>query len=187
MRLLIVDNNDSFTYNLQHYICEFIDNIDVIRFGKLKLDDVSSYDKILFSPGPGLPDEYPILHKVLARYQSSKSILGVCLGQQVIAEFYGGQLTNLSNIMHGVSSRVSHFGNCILYTGIPISFQVGHYHSWVVSSKFFPPDLEPTSLNEDGLIMSIKHRKYDVRSVQFHPESVLTEHGFKLIRNWIFS
>ena len=178
---------DSFTYNLKHYINLFCDDVDVIRCDKLLIESVCDYDKILFSPGPGLPSEYPILNDILSRYESSKSILGVCLGQQAIAEFYGCTLDLLPHPMHGVNSRIDHFNNCSLYNNLPVSFQIGHYHSWVVSDKNFSAELEITSIDEYGFIMSIKHRKYDIRAVQFHPESILTKKGLLLVKNWLFN
>lgn len=186
MKVLIVDNKDSFTYNLKHYINQFCEDIDVVRCDKLKLKNVGSYDKILFSPGSGLPKAYPILNDILSQYGSSKSILGICLGQQAIAEFYGCTLDNLPNPMHGIVSKINHLNNCSLYRNLPISFQIAHYHSWVVSDKAFPPELEITAVNEGGLIMSIKHKRYCIQALQFHPESVLTEYGLQLIENWIF-
>ena len=185
MKVLIVYNKDSFTYNLKNYIDQLCSDVDVIRYNRLEIGIVREYDKILFSPGPGLPSEYPILNDILRKYGSYKSILGVCLGEQAIAEFYGCTLENLSNPMHGVSSRLKHFNNCSLYKDIPVSFEIGHYHSWVVSNNNFPKDLEITSLNETGLIMSMKHKIYDVKAVQFHPESILTQYGLDLIKNWI--
>ncbi len=187
MKVLIVDNQDSFTYNLKHYIIQFANDVNVVRYNKLFLDDVQVYDKILFSPGPGLPHEYPILDDILKHYDNSKSILGICLGHQAISSFYGGNLENLVFPMHGVTSKIKHLNNCILFNNIPSSFQIGHYHSWIVSQKKFPKDLEITSFNHNGLIMSLKHKKYDVRSVQFHPESILTENGLLLIKNWIIN
>jgi len=185
LRVLIIDNNDSFTYNLKHYINQFVNDVNVVRYDKVVLDNISCYDKVLFSAGPGLPDEYLILYDILDRYGSSKSILGVCLGQQAIAEFYGGKLRNLDEPMHGVFSTISHLNSCTLYKNIPLSFKIGHYHSWVVSDEDFPINLEITSVNETGLIMSIKHKEYDIKAVQFHPESILTEYGLILIKNWI--
>jgi anthranilate synthase component 2 len=187
LKVLIIDNNDSFTYNLKHYINKFSDLVDVVRHNNLDIDNVGDYDKILFSPGPGLPKEYPILNNILIKYGTSKSILGICLGQQAIAEFYGCKLENLSIAMHGVSSMVKHLNNCSLYKNMPLSFKIGHYHSWVVSHKNMPEDLVITSINEGGLIMSLKHRIYDINSVQFHPESIMTEHGIILIENWLLS
>ncbi len=185
MKVLIIDNNDSFTYNLKHYVSQFVDYVDVIRYNIVSLKDIRSYDKIIFSPGPGLPNEYPILHSILSKYAHSKSIFGICLGQQSIVEFYGGKLHNLSMPLHGVTSELRHLDNCILYNDIPLIFRAAHYHSWVVSNDDFPEEIEITSLNEDGLIMSIKHKLYDVKAVQFHPESVLAEYGLKLISNWL--
>ena len=187
MKVLIVDNKDSFTYNLKHYIDQFCDDVDVVRCNKLKIEGVRGYDKILFSPGPGLPKEYPILTDILSEYGSYKSIFGICLGQQAITEFYGGQLYNLPDSMHGISSRIKHLNNCSLYKNIPIAFQIGHYHSWVVSNKDFPKELVITSMNENGLIMSIRHKSYNIKAVQFHPESILTEYGLQLIKNWLFN
>ena len=146
MKVLIVDNKDSFTYNLKHYINQFCDEVEVVRYNKLQIGDVGKYDKILFSPGPGLPKEYSILNDILREYGGSKSILGVCLGQQVITEFYGGQLHNLADAMHGRVSKIKHLNNCSLYKDIPICFQIGHYHSWVVSNKYFPADLDRKSV-----------------------------------------
>ena len=187
MKVLIVDNKDSFTYNIKHYVNHFCDDVDVLRCNTLQLDDVEKYDKILFSPGPGLPKEYSILNTILSKYGSSKSILGICLGQQAIAEFYGAKLENLLDPMHGITSKISHLNNCNLYKDLPISFQIGHYHSWVVCDKDFPAELEITAINDSGLIMSIKHKKYDIKAVQFHPESILTENGLQLIKNWLFN
>jgi len=187
LKVLIIDNKDSFTYNLKHYINCFCDHVDVVRYNRVNINNVRFYDKILFSPGPGLPNEYLILNQILRRYGSCKSILGVCLGQQAIVQFYGGRLRNLIDPLHGCSSKVRHFNNCVLYKDIPISFQIGHYHSWVVSRYIFPRQLEITSVNESNLIMSIKHKKYDVRAVQFHPESILTEYGIKLLKNWLYN
>lgn len=187
MKVLIIDNKDSFTYNLKHYINYFCDNVDVSRCDKLDLGGVCEYDKILLSPGPGLPKEYPILNEFLSKYGSSKSILGICLGHQAIADFFGGKLENLPDVMHGVSSKVNHFNNCCLYNDIPRSFEVGHYHSWVVSNKDFPADLEITSATERGVVMSLKHKNYKIKGVQFHPESILTEYGLRLIKNWILN
>lgn len=187
MKILIVDNKDSFTYNLKHYINQFTDDIDVIRGGEINLDKIDKYDKIILSPGPGLPSEHPVLQQVLDRYYKHKPILGICLGQQAIAEFFNAKLENLTAVKHGVISEVSHFNNCKLFKDIPSSFKTGHYHSWVVSKSNFPKELTITSENEDGIITSFKHEKYDVSAVQFHPESILTEHGLQLIKNWVLA
>lgn len=185
MKVLIVDNNDSFTYNLKHYLQNYCNDITVIRHYNLKLNMIGNYDKILFSPGPGLPSEYSILHKILYKYQGSKSILGVCLGHQAIAEFYGAKLSNLKNPLHADKSKIRHLDNCYLFSNLPSTFYVGHYHSWIISPNSFPSILEKTSYNKDGIIMSFKHKKYDVIGVQFHPESIITEHGLDIIKNWL--
>ena len=187
MKVLIVDNKDSFTYNLKHYINQFTNDVDVVRGSKINLDEVESYDKIILSPGPGLAEEHPVLQLILERYYNQKPILGICLGQQAIAEFFKAKLENLPIVKHGVTSKISHFNNCKLFKNIPKHFKIGHYHSWVVSESNFPDELAITSENEEGIITSIKHREYDVTAVQFHPESVLTEHGLQMIKNWVLA
>ena len=139
------------------------------------------------SPGPGIPDEHCILNKLLKEFHQSKSILGICLGHQSIAEYFGAQLVNLIDVKHGFATTLTHFSNCILFNNVPNSFKVGHYHSWVVSESSFPDSLEITSKNSDGIIMSIQHKEFDIKGVQFHPESVLTEYGMKIIENWLLS
>jgi anthranilate synthase component II len=187
MKILVIDNYDSFTYNLVHYLENLTNSsIDVYRNDKISLDEVDAYDKILLSPGPGIPEEAGICLDLIKRYAPTKSILGVCLGQQAIAEAFGGSLINLDKVHHGVSS----FINVIspedrLYNGLPGRFEVGRYHSWVVSRKDLPECLKITSLDEEGLIMGISHKEYDVKGVQYHPESVLTEMGLKIIENWL--
>ena len=187
MRVFLIDNNDSFTYNLKHYIEQFANEVVVSRSAEIELDDIEPFDKIILSPGPGLPNEHPILKQVLSRYYTQKPILGICLGQQAIAEFFNANLENLTNVKHGVTSMVKHFNNCKLFSDIPENFKIGHYHSWVVSKINFPDELAITSENEAGIITSIKHREYDVTAVQFHPESILTEHGLQLIKNWVLA
>ncbi len=185
MRVLIIDNNDSFTYNLKHYVEQFASFVIVYRVTEVELDCIEQFDKIILSPGPGLPNEHPFLKQVLARYYNQKPILGICLGQQAIAEFFNANLENLTSVKHGVTSIVSHFNNCKLFVDIPKNFKIGHYHSWVVSKNNFPDELKITSKNEDGFITSIKHNDLDISAVQFHPESILTEHGLQLIKNWV--
>ena len=187
MKVLIVDNKDSFTYNLKHYVSQFTTDISVIRGDEINLDEIDKYDKIILSPGPGLPSEYPILKSMLEVYYDKKSILGICLGQQAIAEFFNAKLENLTTVKHGVISEISHFNNCKLFKDIPSNFKIGHYHSWVVSKSNFPDELIITSENGEGIITSISHKKYDITAVQFHPESILTEHGLKLIKNWVLA
>ena len=185
MKVLIVDNQDSFTYNLKHYLNQFMDDVDVVRGKKIKLDDIAIYDKVIFSPGPGLPSEHPILARILELYHNNRSILGICLGQQAIAEFFNAELENLENVKHGITSEITHFNNCKLFRNIPKNVKIGHYHSWVVSKNNFPEELNITSENEEGIITSINHTTYDITAVQFHPESILTEYGLQLIRNWV--
>ena len=187
MKVLIVDNKDSFTYNLKHYINQFTDDIDVVRGNEINIDELKDYDKIILSPGPGLPEEHPILEILLEAFYDKKSILGICLGQQAIAEFFNANLENLSNVKHGITSEISHFNNCKLFKDIPKHFKIGHYHSWVVSKSNFPEELTITSENEEGIITSINHKKYDITAMQFHPESILTEHGLQLIKNWVLA
>ena len=185
MRVFLIDNNDSFTYNLKHYIEQFASKVVVYRDAEIELDDIEQFDKIILSPGPGLPNEHPVLKEVLARYYNQKPILGICLGQQAIAEFFNANLENLITVKHGVTSIVKHFNNCKLFKDIPKSFKIGHYHSWIVSKINFPEELTITSENEEGIITSLNHKKHDLTAVQFHPESILTEHGLLLIKNWV--
>ena len=187
MRVFLIDNNDSFTYNLKHYIEQFASEVVVYRGAEIELDNIEQFDKIILSPGPGLPIEHPVLNKVLARYYNQKPIFGICLGHQAIAKFFSANLENLTNVNHGVNSIVKHFNNCKLFKDIPENFKVGHYHSWVVSKINFPEELTITSENEEGIITSLNHKKYDITAVQFHPESILTEHGLLLIKNWVLS
>ena len=168
-----------------HYVNQFTDFITVKRGDTLQISEVNKYDKIIFSPGPGLPKEHPILASILEQFHSCKPILGICLGHQAIAEYFGARLVNLSEVKHGVSSVLTHSDNCILFKNIKRNFMIGHYHSWVVSKKNFPKELEVTSENSEGLIMSIRHRRYDITALQFHPESILTQNGINLLENWL--
>ena len=184
MKILIVDNYDSFTYNLAHYVSTYNQNLKVVRYDKIKIDMINDYDKIIFSPGPGIPSEYPKLFKIIEKFKDKKPILGVCLGHQIIAEFFNAKIKNLKSVKHGVKSKVTHYNNCYLFKNIPKEFNVGHYHSWFVSEKKLPECLEITSINNENIITSIKHVSLNIRGVQFHPESILTEYGLKLIKNW---
>jgi anthranilate synthase component 2 len=159
--------------------------VDVIRISDLTLHHISKYDKILISPGPGVPDEYPLIYDVIDRYYTKKSILGVCLGHQIIGKYFNAELINLTEVLHGVKSCVNHYGNCTLFNNIPDFFEVGHYHSWVLSTSQFPEILEVTSQNKNDIITSFKHKDFDVKGVQFHPESILTTYGCKIMKNWI--
>jgi len=184
-QILVIDNYDSFTYNLVHYLQDLDCEVVVKRNDKITLDAVDQFHKILLSPGPGIPDEAGLLKPIIKRYAANKSILGVCLGQQAIGEVFGGSLENLSRVYHGVSTQIKLINSDeILYRNIPETFEVGRYHSWVVS-KNLPAALIATAIDENGEIMSLKHREYDVRAVQYHPESILTEHGREILKNWI--
>lgn len=186
MKVLILDNYDSFTYNLAHIIRHLRYEYEVHRNDKIGLEEIKRFDKILLSPGPGVPEEAGIMIDVIRNYQSSKSILGVCLGHQGIAEVYGGSLYNIPKVLHGVTSTatvVDQEEN--LFKDLPSSFQVTHYHSWAVVSGSLPPEVKVTAENEEGLIMGIRHTRFDVRGVQFHPESIMTPEGPRIIENWL--
>lgn len=184
-QVLVIDNYDSFTYNLVHYLEDLDCEVTVYRNDQFDIDEISVFDKILLSPGPGIPDEAGLLKKVIRKYGPTKSIFGVCLGQQAIGEVYGGTLSNLDKVYHGVASMVeTTVTDELLFEGLGNSFEVGRYHSWVVDTHL-PDVLEITSLDENGQIMSLRHKTYDVRGVQFHPESVLTPNGKRILENWI--
>ncbi|MGY8914911.1 MAG: anthranilate synthase component II [Flavobacteriales bacterium] len=180
--ILVIDNYDSFTYNLVHYLEDF--KVTVKRNDQLSLEEIAPYDKIVLSPGPGIPDEAGLLKEIIAAYAPTKSIFGVCLGQQAIAEVFGGSLDNLDQVYHGIATKITIIKDDILFKGMPKEIEVGRYHSWVVNTNL-PLCLEATSLDENGQIMSLRHREYDVCAVQFHPESVLTPEGKKMLKNWI--
>ena len=186
MKILVIDNYDSFVYNLVHYLEELHCEVTVIRNDRFHLDEVAEYDKILLSPGPGIPDEAGLLKEVIKKYAASKSMLGVCLGQQAIGEVFGGSIENLSEVFHGVATNASIIvADEPLFKGLEKEIEVGRYHSWVVSNKDFPDVLEVTAVDENGQIMALRHRTLDIRGVQFHPESVLTPKGKQIIKNWI--
>ncbi len=186
-KVLVIDNYDSFTYNLVHYLEDLDCEVTVKRNDKLSLEDVDAFDKIVLSPGPGIPDEAGLLKEIIATYASTKSILGVCLGQQAIGEVFGGTLSNLDKVYHGVATNVKTVvADEILFEGLGNEFEVGRYHSWVVDANL-PDVLEATSVDENGQIMSLRHKTFDVRGVQFHPESVLTPKGKLILENWIKS
>jgi len=187
--ILIIDNYDSFTYNLVHLVNELGLQCEVWRNDKFALEDVDAYDKIILSPGPGIPSEAGLLLDVIRKYSPTKSIFGVCLGQQAIAEAFGGSLYNLSQPMHGIATPIKVTdGQEQLFKDLPESFKVGRYHSWVVSTNDLPDVLKVTAIDEeDNSIMALSHRDYDVRGVQFHPESILTEYGKEMMSNWLNS
>jgi anthranilate synthase component 2 len=186
MKILVFDNYDSFTYNLVQMIKEQSDaSVEVFRNDEIPLEAVKAYDKILLSPGPGIPSESGLLIPLIQAYAATKSILGVCLGQQAIAEAFGGSITNLSKVYHGIATPVELIGASNLFEGLPKTFHVGRYHSWVVNENDLPAELKITSKDADGYIMSLEHTSYDVKGVQYHPESVLTPEGAKIIGNWL--
>ena len=182
--VLVIDNYDSFTYNLVHYLEDLGCTVTVRRNDRLTLDEVAAFDKIVLSPGPGIPDEAGLLKQIIAKYAPTKSILGVCLGQQAIGEVFGGSLINLEEVYHGIATSIEIIKEDPIFAGLPKNIEVGRYHSWVVNPDL-PEVLEATSLDENGQIMSLRHREYDVCAVQFHPESVLTPEGKKILENWI--
>ncbi|THD66396.1 aminodeoxychorismate/anthranilate synthase component II [Robertkochia marina] len=184
MKVLVIDNYDSFTYNLVHYLIDLGCEVTVKRNDRLTLEEVAPFDKILLSPGPGIPDEAGLLKAIIKKYAPTHSILGVCLGQQAIAEVFGGSILNLDKVYHGVSTTIEVTEYDPIYAGLPTTLEVGRYHSWVVA-KELPPALIATSIDENGQIMSLKHREFDVRGVQYHPESVLTPEGKKILENWV--
>lgn len=186
-KILVIDNYDSFTYNLVHYLEDLNCEVTVYRNDEFELDEIAHFDKILLSPGPGIPDEAGLLKPVIAKYGSTKSIFGVCLGQQAIGEVYGGTLSNLDKVYHGVATMVKTVvDDELLFQGLEKEFEVGRYHSWVVDATL-PDVLEATSFDENGQVMSLRHKTFDVRGVQFHPESVLTPNGKKMLENWVNS
>lgn len=188
MKILVIDNYDSFVYNLVHYLEELDCEVTVRRNDKFYLEEAENYDKILLSPGPGIPDEAGLLKAVIQKYAISKPIFGVCLGQQAIGEVFGGKLENLSKVFHGVATTATIIKEDEpLFKGIEKEFEIGRYHSWVVSKDDFPEVLEITSVDENGQVMSLRHKLYDICGVQFHPESVLTPMGKQIIKNWIES
>ncbi len=187
MKILVLDNYDSFTYNLVQYIERVLKApVDVRRNDQISMKDIAPYDKILISPGPGIPDEAGISLDLIRKYGATKSILGVCLGHQAIAVAYGGSIKNLETVYHGVIGQMKQVitGDYLLEE-IPVDFDAGRYHSWVVEQKTLPEELEIIVENDEGYIMAVRHRQFDVRGVQFHPESVLTEYGGKMILNWL--
>lgn len=182
--VLVIDNYDSFTYNLVHYLEDLGCNVTVKRNDQLTLEEVDAFDKIVLSPGPGIPDEAGLLKDIIAKYAPTKSIFGVCLGQQAIGEVFGGSLINLDEVYHGIATSIRITKDDILFAGLPKEIEVGRYHSWVVNPDL-PEVLEATSVDENGQVMSLRHKEYDVCAVQFHPESVLTPDGKKILENWI--
>lgn len=186
MKILVLDNYDSFTYNLVHIIREAGYAMDIFRNDKIAIEQVKAYDKILLSPGPGIPDEAGIMKDVIREFGPTKSILGICLGHQGIAEVYGASLYNIPKVLHGVTSNSTvSTSDEYLFESVSSVFQCTHYHSWAVRADSITPELEVTATNDEGLVMGLRHRKFDVRGLQFHPESIMTPEGPKMIKNWL--
>ncbi|WP_316819970.1 aminodeoxychorismate/anthranilate synthase component II [Pedobacter gandavensis] len=185
-KVLVIDNYDSFTYNLVHLVNELGREVEVWRNDKFELSDVAEYDKIILSPGPGIPEEAGLLLEVIKEYAATKSIFGVCLGQQAIAQAFGGTLLNLGRPMHGIATPIQVLDKEeILFKNCPEEINVGRYHSWVVNNEGLPGCLAITATDKDHEIMALRHKEYDVRGVQFHPESVLTDYGKEMMKNWL--
>jgi anthranilate synthase component 2 len=186
MKILVLDNYDSFVYNLVYILRELSNDVTVFRNDKIGLEEVAQYDKILLSPGPGIPSEAGILQDVVREYGASKSILGVCLGHQGIAEVFGGSLENMSNVLHGISDTAYVTDPTErMFQGLPSQFEVGRYHSWTVIPETVPSTMTITAQDSEGRILGLAHKSYDIRGVQFHPESVLTQHGKAMLTNWL--
>jgi len=187
-KILVFDNYDSFTYNLVQIIEQIVgEKVDVYRNDQIPLEDIEKYDKIILSPGPGIPEEAGILLGVIKKYAPTKSIFGVCLGQQAIAEAFGGSLINLSEIYHGVATEATQTKEHKIFNNLPEKLEVGRYHSWAVNPDDFPTELEITSVDQNGMIMSLKHKIYDVHAVQYHPESILTPDGKQILENFLLN
>lgn len=185
MKVVVIDNYDSFTYNLVHYLEDLGAEVTVYRNDEFELEELQKFEKILLSPGPGVPDEAGLLKAVIQKYSVSKDIFGVCLGLQAIGEVFGGKLMNLNEVYHGVATTVTTIEDDILFKDLPSQIEVGRYHSWVVAQENLPTDLIITSIDENNQIMSLKHKTLNVRGVQYHPESVLTPQGKKILENWL--
>ncbi len=186
MKILVFDNYDSFTYNLVHLVEKIIQGkVEVYRNDEIRLEQVKKYDKIILSPGPGIPVEAGLLLPLIKEYCTVKPILGVCLGHQAIGEAFGGTLTNLTTVYHGVATSCQLVPGIKLFDGLPAEIAVGRYHSWIIDNEKFPSELEITATDENGFIMALQHKTYDITGVQFHPESVLTPDGETIMRNWL--
>ena len=185
MKTVIIDNYDSFTYNLSHLVKELGAEVSVVRNDRFNLDDIDAFDKIILSPGPGIPSEAGLLLDVIRRYAGRKPMLGVCLGHQAIGEAFGGTLENLSEVFHGVATPCHIIAEDPLFKGIAPDFEVGRYHSWVVSKENFPDCLEVTAVSDEGQVMALRHRTMEIHGIQFHPESVLTPEGRIIIQNFL--
>ena len=186
MKIVIIDNYDSFTYNLSHLVKELGAEVTVVRNDQFELADLEQYSKIILSPGPGIPSEAGLLLDVIRTYAGKKPILGVCLGHQAIGEVFGAKLENLSDVFHGVATPCHIIADDPIFSGIPRDITIGRYHSWVVSREDLPNCLEITAVSDEGQIMALRHSELNIRGIQFHPESVLTPNGKKMLQNWLF-
>lgn len=186
MKIVIIDNYDSFTYNLAHLVLELGAEVTVLRNDQFEMSELEPFSKIILSPGPGIPSEAGLLLDVIRAYAGRKPILGVCLGHQAIGEVFGAKLVNLDDVYHGVATEGTQFGNDEIFSGLPNRITMGRYHSWVVARDGFPDCLEVTAESDDKQIMALRHREYNIRGIQFHPESVLTPDGRKMLQNWLF-
>ena len=186
MKVVIIDNYDSFTYNLSHLVKELGAEVAVVRNDQFRLEELEQYSKIILSPGPGIPSEAGLLLDVIRTYAGRKPILGVCLGHQAIGEVFGAKLENLSDVFHGVATPCHIIADDPVFSGLPAEITIGRYHSWVVSREGLPDCLEVTAVSDEGQIMALRHRELNVRGIQFHPESVLTPDGRKMLQNWMF-
>ena len=187
MSILVIDNEDSFTYNIVDILRKF-ENVEhvVVQSKAIEMDFADNFEKIIISPGPGLPNNFPELAEMLNRYKASKSILGICLGHQAICSFFGAKLINLPSVSHGQSKSIYVKKSGKLFANIPGKFNAGLYHSWIVDKDQFPDELDITAVSEDDFIMAVSHKQYDIHGVQFHPESFVCEYGFEMIRNFIY-
>ena len=186
MKVVIIDNYDSFTYNLSHLIKSLGAEVTVVRNDQFELQDLESFNKIVLSPGPGIPSEAGLLLDVIRTYAGKKPILGVCLGHQAIGEVFGGKLVNLSDVFHGVATPCHIVADDPIFSGLERDITIGRYHSWVVANEDLPECLEVTAVSDEGQVMALRHKSLNIRGIQFHPESVLTPDGKKMIQNWLF-
>jgi anthranilate synthase component 2 len=186
VKILLIDNHDSFTYNLLHSIKKVKGTVVTVKKNdEIGVDEPESYDKIIFSPGPGIPEEAGLMLEIIRKYSGKKPMLGICLGHQAIAETFGCKLLNMNDVLHGISSPVTVIADSYLFDNLPSEFNAGRYHSWIVDKDTLPSSLEVTGIDQDGNIMSFQHKKLDIQGVQFHPESILTPFGDKIIENWV--
>lgn len=185
MKIFVLDNFDSFTYNLVHVLEQFASEVKVYRNNEIKLDEINSFDKIVFSPGPGLPSDVQIMTNIIDKYKALKPILGICLGHQAIAEYFGANLINMLEVNHGRKFETEIVSEDYIYKNIPAKFNSGRYHSWIVDKNNFPNNMGITAIDKRKNIMSIKHKTFDIRGVQYHPESIMTKYGIEILKNWV--